>query len=333
MQSQRVSIRSIAFYLLLLSLTSVASAQVQEYKDYAVERGDTLWDITKQELKDPFLWPKVWTANPEISNPDRIYPNQKIRIPLHLLQKELAPPAPAREQEIQPPMRTKPAEKPVRLAKPAPKTYLISKNALIVSGYIADAVHAVGRIYDKPGEVSNLTKGDYAYIQTNSPVKKGERFYIISPVEKVTHPVTRQNLGVRIAILGTAEVVDEGDPKVLITNSFVEIPVGSLIDTYYEVEPPLAPENPRKPSMNGHIVTTLRNIYAHGDHDIVFIDKGEKDGLAVGDLLATTLQSQHQIFNGIIQIISTRPTTSAAIIRKAAKEILIGDPVTALTQE
>jgi hypothetical protein len=45
------------------------------------------------------------------------------------------------------------------------------------------------------------------------------------------------------------------------------------------------------------------------------------------------LQSEHIILNGVIQVISTRPSTSAAIIRKAAKEIQIGDPVTALRQE
>jgi hypothetical protein len=85
--------------------------------------------------------------------------------------------------------------------------------------------------------------------------------------------------------------------------------------------------------VNGYIVTTLRRIYAHGDRDIVFIDKGEKDGIAVGDMLATTLQSEHTIFNGVVQVISTRPSTSAAIIRKAAKEVQIGDPVTAVMQE
>jgi hypothetical protein len=331
MQRKSFFLSRLVWYLLLLSLPSVISAQVQEYKDYTVERGDTMWDITKEELKDPFLWPKVWNANPGINNPDKIYPNQKIKIPLYLLQKEIAPLA--QERVSQPALMPKPEEKPVITAKPLKKEYLIDKNSLIVSGYIADAEHAVGRIYDRPGETTNLTKGDYAYIQTDASVRKGEKFYIIYPVEKVTHPITGKKLGVRIAILGTAEVVDENDPKVLITNSYLEIPVGSLIDTYYEIEPPFAPDSPRKPAVNGYIVTTLRRIYAHGNRDIVFIDKGEKDGIAVGDMLATTLQSEHTIFNGLVQVISTRPSTSAAIIRKAAKEVQIGDPVTAVMQE
>ena len=331
MQRKSILISSIVVYLLLLSLPSVLSAQVQEYKDYTVERGDTLWDITKEELQDPFLWPKVWNENPDIDNPDNIYPNQKIKIPLHLLQREMAPPAP--KPMVKPSMKPQPEEKPVVITKPAKKEYLIDKNLLTISGYIADKLHAVGTIYDKPGEITNLTKGDQAYITTDTPVKKGDTFYIIYPVEKVKHPVTGSNMGVRIAILGTAEVIDESDPKILITSSYVEIPVGSLIDNYYEIEPPLAVDNPRNPEINGYIVTTLRRIYAHGNMDIVFIDKGKNDGLEVGDVLATTLQSEHKIFNGVVQVISTRPSTSAAIIRKAAKEIQIGDPVTAVKQE
>ncbi len=331
MQKKSILICGVAAYLLLLCLPSFLLAQVQEYKDYTVERGDTLWDITKEELQDPFLWPKVWNANPDIDNPDKIYPDQKIKIPLHLLQKELTPSAP--KPIVQTPIKPKAEEKAVTIEKPVKKEYLIDKNLLILSGYIADEVHSVGSVYDKPGEITNLSKGDYAYIKTNKAVKKDDKFYIIYPVEEVKHPVTGSNLGVRIAILGTAKVVDENDPKVLITSSFVEIPVGSLIDTYYEIEPPLAPDNPRKPAINGYVVTTLRRIYAHGNRDIVFIDKGKNDGLEVGDLLATTLQNEHIIFNGVVQVVSTRPSTSAAIIRKAAKEIKIGDPVTVVTQE
>lgn len=334
MQRKSIMFSRIVLFLLLLSLPAGLSAQVQEYqayKDYTVERGDTLWDITKEELQDPFLWPKVWNENPDIDNPDKIYPNQKIKIPLHLLQKEMAPPAP--KPMVKPSVKPKPEEQPVIITKPSQKEYLVDKNLLILSGYIADALHSVGTIYDKPGEITNLTKGDYAYIKTSDMVRKGDKFYIIYPVGEVKHPVTGRYVGVRIAILGTAEVVDENDPKIFITSSYVEIPVGSLIDNYYEIEPPLAVDNPRNPEINGYIVTTLRRIYAHGNMDIVFIDKGKNDGLEVGDVLATTLQSEHKIFNGVVQIISTRPSTSAAIIRKAAKEIQIGDPVTAVKQE
>jgi hypothetical protein len=321
-------------------VSSLSFSQTPEYKDYTVVKGDTLWDISTKELKDPFLWPKVWKENPEIKNPDLIYPGQKIRIPLYLLQKEIKPAVkletkpeviPEVRVELKPePLPPKPVQETVR---PVTKNFLVDKNLLIISGYITDSVHSIGTLYDIPGEMENLSKGEYAYINPDRPVKKGDKFYIIYPVEEVRHPVTGRKLGTRIAILGTAEVVDEQDPKILITNAYVEIPIGSLIDDYYEIEPPLAVDNPRKPDVKGHIVTALRRIYAHGNWDVVFIDKGKNDGLAPGDLLATTWQSNHKILNGVVQIISTKPSTSAAIIRKAAREIQIGDPVIPIMQE
>jgi len=322
-----------------LILPAIAVSDTFEYRDYTVKKGETLWDISNKELNDHFLWPKIWKENPEIKNPDVIFPGQKIKIPLYLQQKEIKPgPKPEPKPEIKTEFRPEPKpekiiRKPLQPAKPVAKDYLVDKNILILAGYITDSVHSIGELYDKPGEITNLTNGDYAYIRTDQPVKKGDKFFIIYPVEEVTHPVTKRKLGVRIAILGTAEVVDEHDPKILITSSYLEIPIGSLIDNYYEIEPLLAIENPRKPNVSGHIITALRRIYVHGTWDIVFLDKGKNDGLEPGDLLATALQSEHEILNGVVQIISTKPKTSAAIIRKAAKEIQIGDPVVPIRQE
>jgi LysM repeat protein len=48
---------------------------------HLVKKGDTLWDIAKAYLKDPFRWPEVFQRNTDVvENPHWIYPGEVIRI-------------------------------------------------------------------------------------------------------------------------------------------------------------------------------------------------------------------------------------------------------------
>jgi hypothetical protein len=46
---------------------------------HTVERGDTLWDLSRKFLGSPWYWPKVWSYNPDIANPHWIYPGNMVR--------------------------------------------------------------------------------------------------------------------------------------------------------------------------------------------------------------------------------------------------------------
>ncbi len=79
--------KTTGFSLLAILLFSVCIALPiagQEKKGadeiYTIKQGDTLWDISAQFLKDPFLWPKLWHRNPYITNPHLIYPGKPIRL-------------------------------------------------------------------------------------------------------------------------------------------------------------------------------------------------------------------------------------------------------------
>ena len=63
-------------------LLTVADGGGQESKLREVKSGDTLSKIAKDEYGDANAYMKIFDANkPMLSNPDKIYPGQKLRIP------------------------------------------------------------------------------------------------------------------------------------------------------------------------------------------------------------------------------------------------------------
>ena len=63
-------------------LLTVAGGGEEESKYHEVKSGDTLSKIAKEAYGDANTYMKIFEANkPMLSNPDKIYPGQKLRIP------------------------------------------------------------------------------------------------------------------------------------------------------------------------------------------------------------------------------------------------------------
>ncbi|MEZ4846315.1 MAG: LysM peptidoglycan-binding domain-containing protein [Bdellovibrionota bacterium] len=49
-----------------------------ENQIYMIRQGDTMWDICKITLDNPWYWPKLWSLNQYILNPNLIYPGNRL---------------------------------------------------------------------------------------------------------------------------------------------------------------------------------------------------------------------------------------------------------------
>ena len=105
---------------------------------HVVKRGDTLWDLAKAYLKDPFRWPEVFQRNTDIvENPHWIYPGETIRIP---------------SSEVKPEVLARIATKP---AGKSDRTVFSSTPGGLVPDRIGSSGEVLGR-----ESVSGVTRGE-----------------------------------------------------------------------------------------------------------------------------------------------------------------------------
>lgn len=109
-----------------------AAAPVEGEVTHQVKKGDTLWDIAKAYLKDPFRWPEVFQRNTDIvENPHWIYPGEVIRIS---------------NSEVRPEVLARLNTKPVPVVAPSPPVLTVfSTQPAMVSDRLQSNGDVIGR--------------------------------------------------------------------------------------------------------------------------------------------------------------------------------------------
>lgn len=276
-----------------LATTTAAMAQGADIKlqdnapdRYVVERGDTLWSIAGKFLKEPFRWPEIWRLNQEqMNNPHRIYPGDVIvlnRAGGSQGQPQLSL---ADGVKLSPKPRAEPLPQDAIPAIP-PKTIepFLTQPLVIEQAGLDKAPRIVGTQENRV----HLGAGGIAYA-TGISAQPGATWQVYRPGNALVDPETKAILGYEAIFLGTVQVRRAGDPATVeIIHAVQEISAGDRLIAAQAT--PLKQYVPRAPasSISGRIIGLYDGIATSeaGRHSIVAINRGKRNGLEEGHVLA-----------------------------------------------
>ena len=240
---------------------------------HVVRRGDTLWDICFYYFNDPWQWPKVWSYNPQITNPHWIYPGDLVRLlPRGMFAQKTE--EPEKGPDVGKPADTVPA--PARRIETG-----VKQTAFVEKANLDTSIEIVGAVDEK----ELLGDGDSVYLSypEGKPPQVGKRYSIYVPGTKAKQG--EKVFGAYVNILGELEVVSVKQDKrargvITVANQEIErgAKVGPLVKTFKNV-PPVAPTV----DLQAPIVAMLTRDQLIGQGEVVFLGTGKDSGVAVGN--------------------------------------------------
>lgn len=277
--------------LLLVAASGLTQAEVQlrdgHPDTYTVVKGDTLWDISGKFLTKPWKWPEIWHANPQVSNPHLIYPGDV----LNLVYIDGQPRLMLNRGASRGTIKLSPQVRSTPMAEAIPTIPLEAINSFLLSNRIVDDVSAFESApYVVAGQAERVVSGMGDRIYARGTFPQDQAVYGIFRQGKVyKDPDTGEFLGINADHIGAGEIVaEEGDiATVVLSRSTQEVRLGDrLFPT--EERPINSTFQPSEPAseIRGLILDVPRGVTQIGQFDVVTINKGARDGLVEGNVLA-----------------------------------------------
>lgn len=277
--------------LLLLALGTAAQAEIRlregHPQQYSVARGDTLWDISARFLQQPWQWPQVWAVNPQVRNPHLIYPGDV----LNLVYLDGQPRIVLQRGESRGTVRLSPQVRREALAEAIPTIPLGKINSFLLSNRIVDDAAELERApYILAGNAERVVSGAGDRIYARGDFAAGPAVYGLFRRGKVySDPKSGEVLGINLDDIGSAEVVAQEDDiatlRLTRTTQEVRLADRLLPTEARQISSTFMPAAPVE-AIDGLILDVPRGVTQVGLLDVVTLDKGRRDGLDEGHVLA-----------------------------------------------
>ena len=262
---------------------------------HTVQRGDTLWGISSLFLTSAWRWPELWGMNlNQIRNPHLIYPGQVLvlekkdgRATLRIGQSSGE--VPSNTVKLSPRMRSELLDNGAIAAIPLNAIGPFLNEAVIFNSNELETAPRI--VATQEGRVM-VSRGETAYVR--GELGGARDFRLFRQLVPLVDPLTQEVLGYEGRFVGTAEVTrpaETGGAAIVpatfrVTSTRLEAIVGDRLSPVPQQElvayVPRAPANP----IDGRIVSIYGDGLRAGQNQVVSINKGQRDGMERGHVLA-----------------------------------------------
>ncbi len=314
--------KTLALFIGLFIFISAYMPLMAEDIVHTVKKGDTLWDISSEYLKTPWKWPLVWSNNNDITNPHRIFPNDRVIISRQG-EKVVITIVPAQEepQVYTPEEITREEEKSV-VVSPKFSTYIYSPNILKGSGTVSKK-HGIGDL---------ASRSEQVLIESHSSLAPDQGITIVSKVSDVKKDKETIGYLYKAIAIARVEAYQSGIAKAAIDYSNQEVKAGDIVfDDLKSIEPMTVRITEPSLHSGGEIIDIYGGIMGSSDLDLVFMDVGKQDGIDQGALLSifeeTSVNKDAASFNdyrGMTLVLQSLDTSSMGLILESREPIKRG---------
>ncbi len=253
---------------------------------YTVVKGDTLWDISEKFLKSPWLWPEIWHANPQVSNPHLIYPGDVIGLVYIDGQPKITTLQAGPENGV---VKLSPKIKATPISTAIPTIPLDAIASFLSENRIVLPAELDAAPYVLMGREQHLitAAGDTVFARGN--IAGADKVGIYRAGKNFVDPDTNEFLGLEARSIATTEVTAVNNEVISLSvlRSNEEIRQG---DRLLQTEDRVINSNflPSKPEFDirGQMISVNTGVGNIGQYNVVVVNRGERDGLIEGNVLA-----------------------------------------------
>jgi len=317
---------------------------------YTVKRGDTLWDIAAKFLRDPWVWPEIWSVNPQIENPHLIYPGDVITLawvggePRLRVSRPGVQPTGDNVEKLEPQVRERPLDEAIASIPGDAIRQFLNRPRVVTREQLDSAPYILGT-YE--GHLISAAGNDVFARGFPNNRPQAQRYAVVRPGEPLVDPATEETLGYEAIHVGRAAVRDAGPPARLeLTDSTREILRGDrlLPADSQPSRPRYVPKTPGR-RVSGDIIKLFDAISQVGTNQIVIMNLGRREDMEVGTVLGVeqsggTIADPYAQDNeveyvdlppqrvGTVMIFRVFDRVSYGLVLKATRPIQVHDTVT-----